>query len=87
MFKSGGTCSHLDTSDGSLICKIMFLTVNCFVFLLSCTGLTGKINEFQPLSPREVPHGKTMYLHNGMFYHAMDLYYPRVRKQNMYSIT
>lgn len=24
-----------------------------------------------------------MYLHNGMFYHAMDLYYPRVRKQNV----
>ncbi|XP_078342545.1 transmembrane protein 43-like isoform X1 [Oculina patagonica] len=41
-------------------------------------GLIGKINEFQPLSPREVPYGKTMYLHNGMFYHAMDPYYPRV---------
>lgn len=41
-------------------------------------ALIGKINNFQLLSPKEVPYGKTMYLHNGMFYHAMDLYYPRV---------
>lgn len=52
-------------------------SVQVGAFTLS-KGLVGKINEFQPLSPREVPLGKTMYLHNGMFYHAMDPFHPRV---------
>ena len=52
---------------------------------LLISALIEKINDFQSLSPREVPYGKAMYLHNGMFYHAMDPYYPRVSKQNVVS--
>ncbi|PFX18219.1 Transmembrane protein 43 [Stylophora pistillata] len=41
-------------------------------------GLIGKIDVFQPLSPREVPHGKMISIHNGMFYHTMDQFHPKV---------
>lgn len=52
-----------------------FVRVGAFVL---SKALIGKISDFQPLSLREVPYGKAMYLHNGMFYHAMDPYHPRV---------
>lgn len=55
---------------GSNICIMLFI----FVLL----GLIGKIDAFQPLSPQEVPQGKMMNIHNGMFYHSMDPFYPRV---------
>lgn len=41
-------------------------------------GLIGKIDVFQPLSPREVPHGKMISIHNRMFYHTMDQFHPKV---------
>lgn len=41
-------------------------------------GLIGKIDVFQPLSPQEVPHGKMISIHNGMFYHTMDQFHPKV---------
>lgn len=52
-------------------------SVRVGVFSLS-KGLIGKIDAFQPLSPQEVPQGKMMKIHNGMFYHSMDPFYHRV---------
>ncbi|XP_027052697.1 transmembrane protein 43-like, partial [Pocillopora damicornis] len=40
--------------------------------------LIRKIDAFQPLSPREVPQGKMMNIHNGMFYHSTDPSHPIV---------
>lgn len=47
----------------------------------SFLGLVEKINEFHPLAPRDlVKRGRKMYIHDGMFYHAKDQFYPVVRK-------
>lgn len=62
--------------------NVCYKSPNCEIFV---TAFIGKISDFQPLSLREVPYGKAMYLHNGMFYHAMDPYHPRVRKHNVVS--
>lgn len=53
----------------------------CFILVIFfLLGLFGKIDAFQPLSPQEVPQGKMMKIHNGMFYHSMDPFYHRVSR-------
>lgn len=59
-----------------------FILLTSFLFIShSLLGLVEKINEFHPLAPRDlVKRGRKMYIHNGMFYHAKDQFYPVVRK-------
>ena len=59
-----------------------FILLTSFLFIShSLLGLVEKINEFHPLAPRDlVKRGRKMYIHDGMFYHAKDQFYPVVRK-------
>lgn len=59
-----------------------FILLTFFLFVShSFLGLVEKINEFHPLAPRDlVKRGRKMYIHDGMFYHAKDQFYPAVRK-------
>lgn len=59
-----------------------FILLTFFLFIShSFLGLVEKINEFHPLAPRDlVKRGRKMYIHDGMFYHAKDQFYPAVRK-------
>lgn len=59
-----------------------FILLTSFLFIShSLSGLVEKINEFHPLAPRDlVKRGRKMYIHDGMFYHAKDQFYPVVRK-------
>ena len=59
-----------------------FILFTFFLFIShSFLGLVEKINEFHPLAPRDlVKRGRKMYIHDGMFYHAKDQFYPVVRK-------
>ena len=58
-----------------------FILLTSFLFIShSLLGLVEKINEFHPLAPRDlVKRGRKMYIHDGMFYHAKDQFYPVVR--------
>lgn len=58
-----------------------FILLTSFLFIShSLLDLVEKINEFHPLAPRDlVKRGRKMYIHDGMFYHAKDQFYPVVR--------
>jgi len=44
-------------------------------------GLIAKINDFKPLTPKDlVQTGRKRYIHDGMFYVSDDPFYPSVRK-------
>lgn len=81
-------CLHFHQIKSLRSCH--FLITFCYYFILltsflfishSLLGLVEKINEFHPLAPRDlVKRGRKMYIHDGMFYHAKDQFYPVVRK-------
>lgn len=57
-------------------CTRVAPSVRVGAFSLS-KGLIGKIDAFQPLSPQEVPQGRMMYLHDGMFYLSENPIHPK----------
>lgn len=66
-----------------------FILLTSFLFIShSLLGLVEKINEFHPLAPRDlVKRGRKMYIHDGMFYHAKDQFYPVVRIKTQAAIS
>ena len=79
---------HLSQIKSLRSCHFLltFFVISLFFWLSfylfhSFLGLVEKINEFHPLAPRDlVKRGRKMYIHDGMFYHAKDQFYPVVRK-------
>ena len=79
---------HLSQIKSLRSCHFLltFFVISLFFWLSfylfhSFLGLVEKINEFHLLAPRDlVKRGRKMYIHDGMFYHAKDQFYPVVRK-------